>query len=75
MIYEVNYLGAKDRKLKAPKSPKARPGAHRSGETSGLSGIDEPANIPLYRRHGFEVLGTIQVEDAPPLFPMLRQPR
>ena len=34
-----------------------------------------PANILHYQRHGFEVLGTIQVDDAPPLFPMPRQPR
>lgn len=34
-----------------------------------------PANVPLYERHGFEVLGTIQVADAPPLIPMLRQRR
>jgi ribosomal protein S18 acetylase RimI-like enzyme len=32
-------------------------------------------NIPLYERHGFEVLGTIQVGSSPPLFPMLRRPR
>lgn len=30
-----------------------------------------PANIPLYRKHGFETLGTIQVDDAPPMFPMI----
>jgi len=34
-----------------------------------------PRNIPLYKRHGFEVLGTIQVGSSPPLFPMLRRPR
>ncbi|MGX9425045.1 MULTISPECIES: GNAT family N-acetyltransferase [Bradyrhizobium] len=34
-----------------------------------------PANIPLYQRHGFEVLGTIQVGASPPLFPMLRRAR
>jgi GNAT superfamily N-acetyltransferase len=34
-----------------------------------------PANVPLYRRHGFEVLGTIQVGSSPPLFPMLRPAR
>jgi ribosomal protein S18 acetylase RimI-like enzyme len=33
-----------------------------------------PANIPLYQRHGFEVLGTIQVGTSPPITPMLRQP-
>jgi len=34
-----------------------------------------PKNIPLYRRHGFELLGTIQVGASPPIFPMLRKPR
>jgi ribosomal protein S18 acetylase RimI-like enzyme len=34
-----------------------------------------PRNIPLYERHGFEVLGTIQVGTSPPIFPMLRKPR
>jgi ribosomal protein S18 acetylase RimI-like enzyme len=33
-----------------------------------------PKNISLYKRHGFEVLGTIQVGTSPPLFPMLRTP-
>jgi GNAT superfamily N-acetyltransferase len=34
-----------------------------------------PRNMSLYQRHGFEVLGTIQVGASPPLFPMLRKPR
>lgn len=34
-----------------------------------------PANVPLYQRHGFEVVGTIQAGDAPPMFPMVRQAR
>jgi ribosomal protein S18 acetylase RimI-like enzyme len=34
-----------------------------------------PRNIPLYRRHGFEALGRIQVGTSPPLVPMLRSPR
>jgi len=34
-----------------------------------------PANIPLYQRHRFEVIGTIQVGDSPPLYPMIRRPR
>jgi ribosomal protein S18 acetylase RimI-like enzyme len=33
------------------------------------------ANIPLYERHGFRVLATIQVGSSPPIFPMLREPR
>jgi GNAT superfamily N-acetyltransferase len=31
-------------------------------------------SIPLYKRHGFELVGTIQVGSSPPLFPMLRKP-
>lgn len=34
-----------------------------------------PRNVPLYRRHGFEPLGTIQAGGSPPLVPMLRRPR
>ncbi len=34
-----------------------------------------PRNVSLYRRHGFEVPGTIQVGASPPLVPMLRKPR
>lgn len=34
-----------------------------------------PANLSLYRRHGFEQIGLIEVEGAPPLFPMVRPPR
>ncbi|MCH8063750.1 MAG: GNAT family N-acetyltransferase [Chloroflexi bacterium] len=34
-----------------------------------------PRNIPLYERHGFEVLGTLQVGTSPPVSPMLRKPR
>lgn len=34
-----------------------------------------PANIPLYERHGFETLGTIQAGSSPPIVPMLRTAR
>ncbi len=34
-----------------------------------------PANSPLYERHGFVVLGTIQVGSSPKIFPMLRAAR
>jgi GNAT superfamily N-acetyltransferase len=34
-----------------------------------------PANIPLYLRHGFEVLGAIQVGSSPQIVPMLRAAR
>jgi ribosomal protein S18 acetylase RimI-like enzyme len=32
-----------------------------------------PENIPLYQRHGFEILGTIEVDSCPPITPMLRR--
>lgn len=34
-----------------------------------------PKNVPLYERHGFEVIGLIQPADFPPLYPMLRAAR
>jgi ribosomal protein S18 acetylase RimI-like enzyme len=34
-----------------------------------------PRNISLYLRHGFEILGTIQVGGSPEMVPMLRRPR
>jgi ribosomal protein S18 acetylase RimI-like enzyme len=34
-----------------------------------------PANVPLYQRHGFEVLGEIRAGEAPPFFPMHRPAR
>ena len=34
-----------------------------------------PRNIPLYERHGFEVLATLQVGTSPPVSPMLRKPQ
>jgi GNAT superfamily N-acetyltransferase len=34
-----------------------------------------PRNISLYQRHGFEILGTIQVGGSPPITPMVRYPR
>lgn len=34
-----------------------------------------PANISLYRRHGFEVMGEINVGNPEPLTPMIRPPR
>ena len=34
-----------------------------------------PRNVPLYARHGFEVLGTLQTGSSPPIFPMLRPAR
>jgi GNAT superfamily N-acetyltransferase len=34
-----------------------------------------PKNVPFYQRHGFELLGTIQVGTSPQIFPMLHKPR
>jgi GNAT superfamily N-acetyltransferase len=34
-----------------------------------------PRNVPLYQRHGFEILGSIQAGTSPALVPMLRRPR
>jgi GNAT superfamily N-acetyltransferase len=34
-----------------------------------------PRNIPLYKRHGFELLGSIQKGTSPSISPMLRRPR
>jgi GNAT superfamily N-acetyltransferase len=33
-----------------------------------------PRNNAFYERHGFELLGTIQVGSSPPIYPMLRRP-
>ncbi|HHP7230749.1 MAG TPA: GNAT family N-acetyltransferase [Xenococcaceae cyanobacterium] len=32
-------------------------------------------NIPFYKSHGFEIIGTIKAGKSPTLFPMLRYPR
>ena len=32
-------------------------------------------SVPLYRRHGFEVVAELHVGSAPPIFPMVRPPR
>jgi ribosomal protein S18 acetylase RimI-like enzyme len=34
-----------------------------------------PRNVPLYERHGFGLLASIQIGDSPTVFPMLRRPR
>ena len=34
-----------------------------------------PRNIPLYQRHGFEIIGTIQAGTSPTVVPMLRRRR
>jgi GNAT superfamily N-acetyltransferase len=45
------------------------------GRTLAYLEATGPASVPLYRRHGFEVIGEIVVGNSPPLFPMLRRPR
>jgi GNAT superfamily N-acetyltransferase len=44
----------------------------RDGRPAYLESTN-PKNIPLYERHGFELLGTIQAGTSPRLFPMLRK--
>jgi ribosomal protein S18 acetylase RimI-like enzyme len=34
-----------------------------------------PANVSLYERHGFEVVGTIQAGASPTFYPMVRKPQ
>jgi ribosomal protein S18 acetylase RimI-like enzyme len=34
-----------------------------------------PANVPLYRRHGFEVVREIRVGGSPTVTPMIRAPQ
>lgn len=45
----------------------------RDGSPAYLESTN-PANLSLYRRFGFERIGLIETDDAPPLFPMLRPP-
>ena len=49
--------------------------AVRPGWSPGLSESSNPRNISLYRRHGFEATGTIQVGGSPVMTPMLRPAR
>jgi GNAT superfamily N-acetyltransferase len=46
----------------------------RAGQSAYLESSN-PRNIPLYERHGFETMGTIQVGSSPTLVPMLRRAR
>ncbi len=34
-----------------------------------------PKNVPLYERHGFEVIGKIQAGESPVIYPMVRKAR
>lgn len=45
----------------------------REGQSAYLESSN-PANLTLYQRHGFEVVGNIQVEDSPLIIPMIRRP-
>ena len=44
-------------------------------ETRAYLESSNPANISLYERHGFAVLGRIEVGSAPPVHPMIREKR
>lgn len=46
----------------------------RDGSVAYLESSN-PANVPLYQRHGFEVIGEIQSGSSPVLRPMLRKAR
>ena len=46
----------------------------RDGRPAYLESTN-PANLSLYGRHGFEQIGLIEAEGAPPLFPMFRPTR
>ena len=43
--------------------------------TSAYLEATSPQSVPLYERHGFEVVDTIQVGTCPPIFPMVRTAR
>jgi ribosomal protein S18 acetylase RimI-like enzyme len=46
----------------------------RDGELAYLESSN-PRNVPLYERHGFETIGSIQAGSSPTVVPMLRRPR
>ena len=54
-----------------------RHAAERCDREGALAYLESsnPRNIGLYERHGFEVMGQIQVGTAPVVTPMLRRPR
>jgi GNAT superfamily N-acetyltransferase len=45
----------------------------RTGAAAYLESSN-PRNVPLYERHGFEALGSIQAGSSPTVIPMLRRP-
>jgi ribosomal protein S18 acetylase RimI-like enzyme len=46
----------------------------RDGDSAYLESSN-PRNVTLYQRHGFEIIGKIQVGSSPTMLPMLRRPR
>ena len=54
-----------------------RHGVARCDQEGALAYLESsnPKNISLYERHGFEVMGEIQIGAGPLVTPMLRQPR
>jgi len=46
-----------------------------SQKVSAYLEATSPRNVPLYERHGFEAVGSIQAADSPQIIPMLRKPR
>ena len=49
-------------------------GCDRDGVAAYLESSN-PRNVPLYERHGFEVLGSIQAGASPTIVPRLRRPK
>jgi predicted GNAT family acetyltransferase len=43
--------------------------------TIGYLESSNPANISLYQRHGFEIMGEIRAGSAPLVTPMIRNPQ
>ena len=54
---------------------------HRALARSDAAGLpaylesSKAKNLPFYQRHGFEVVGHLQIPNGPELWPMLRKPR
>jgi len=46
----------------------------QEGHTAYLENTN-PANTTFYEGHGFTIIDTIEVDGAPPLFPMIRYPK
>ena len=46
----------------------------KNGDRAYLEASSE-RNKALYERHGFEMIGEVQVDDSPSAYPMIREPR